>query len=92
MKKTTISVTEAARNFTACVNRVRYQDMTFVLLKNGLPVARLVPESDKVCLGRELADALEATELPVSEARSWRRDLQCAQRILRAPARRRTSI
>ena len=43
MKTTPISVTEAARNFADCVNRVRYQNMTFVLLKNGTPVARLVP-------------------------------------------------
>ena len=35
MRKTTISVTEAARNFADCVNRAHYQNVTFVLLKNG---------------------------------------------------------
>jgi hypothetical protein len=35
MKPTPISVTEAARNFADCVNRVRYQNMTFVLHKNA---------------------------------------------------------
>jgi prevent-host-death family protein len=43
MKKTNITVTEAARNFADCVNRAHYQHVTFVLLKNGEPVARLVP-------------------------------------------------
>jgi antitoxin (DNA-binding transcriptional repressor) of toxin-antitoxin stability system len=42
MKPIPISVTEAARNFANCVNSVRYQNVTFVLLKNGTPVARLV--------------------------------------------------
>ena len=45
MRETTISVTDAARNFADCVNRVRYQNVTFVLLRNGSPVARLVPEN-----------------------------------------------
>ena len=48
MKKTTITVTEAARNFADCVNRVHYQNQSFVLLKNGKPVAKLVPETDKM--------------------------------------------
>ena len=55
MKMTTISVTEAARNFADCVNRAHYQNVTFVLLKNGSPVARLVPDGEKVCTGRDLA-------------------------------------
>jgi antitoxin (DNA-binding transcriptional repressor) of toxin-antitoxin stability system len=49
VKKTTISVTEAARNFADCVNRSHYQNVTFVLLKNGVPFARLVPNHEKIC-------------------------------------------
>lgn len=63
MKTTVISVTEASRNFAECVNRVRYQNTTFVLLKNGTPVARLVPEQKKSCTGRELAEALRKVDL-----------------------------
>ena len=86
MKKTTISVTEAARNFADCVNRAHYQNVTFVLLKNGSPFARLVPHNEKVCLGRDLANVLAATELPDEEARAWRRDLQAARKkTLKAP-------
>ncbi len=86
MKKTRISVTEAARNFADCVNRAHYQNVTFVLLRNGQPVARLVPGNEKVCMGRDLAEALAETNLPENEARAWHRDLQAARKILKAPA------
>ncbi len=86
MKKTNITVTDAARNFADCVNRVHYQNVTFVLLKNGEPFARLVPDNEKVCDGRDLAEALAKTDLPESEARAWHRDLRTARRRLKAPA------
>jgi antitoxin (DNA-binding transcriptional repressor) of toxin-antitoxin stability system len=86
VKKTSISVTEAARNFADCVNRAHYQNVTFVLLKNGSPVARLVPDNEKVCFGRDLAEALAKTELSPGEARAWPRDLQAARRTLKKPA------
>jgi hypothetical protein len=50
-----ITVTKAARSFAGCINRVHYQDVSFVLLKNGTPVAQLVPNKEKVCSGRDLA-------------------------------------
>jgi antitoxin (DNA-binding transcriptional repressor) of toxin-antitoxin stability system len=86
MPKTVISVTEAARNFADCVNRAHYQNVTFILLKNGTPVARLVPDSEKVCLGRNLAEVLAATELVEDEARAWRADLEAARKTLKRPA------
>lgn len=43
MDEQKISVTLAARNFSECINRVRYQGTSFLLQKNGVPVARLVP-------------------------------------------------
>lgn len=86
MKKTSISLTEAARNFADCVNRVHYQNMTFVLLKNGEPVARLGPEDEKVCFGRDLAESLAKTELQASEAKAWHRELHSSRRRLKAPA------
>ena len=85
MKTTVISVTEAARNFADCVNRVHYQNVTFVLLKNGSPVARLVPEKKKVCTGPELAEALKRVDLSEAEARAWHRDLKAARKILKPP-------
>ena len=86
MKETALTVTEAARNFADCVNRAHYQNVTFVLLRNGEPVARLVPGNEKVCVGRDLAEALAGTDLPENEARAWHRDLQTASKTLKAPA------
>jgi prevent-host-death family protein len=88
MKKTHISVTEAARNFADCVNRVHYQNATFVLLKNGSPVARLVPADEKTCTGRELAEVLRTLELPMDEAIAWNRDLRKARKALKTPVDR----
>lgn len=85
MKKTSVSVIEAARNFADCANRAHYQNVTFVLLKNGKPFARLVPGNEKVCVGRALAEALAKTNLPRNEARAWRRDLLAARKTLKSP-------
>jgi len=83
MKKIPISVTEAARNFADCVNRAHYQDVTFVLLKNGVPVAQIAPNVNKVCKGRDLAALLAKTNLADSEAKAWRRDLVASRRGLK---------
>ena len=85
MKKTRISVTEAARNFADCVNRAHYQNVTFVLLKNGEPFARLIPDSERVCGGRDLAEALAKADLSENEAKAWGSDLRAARRALKAP-------
>jgi hypothetical protein len=66
------SVTQAARNFADCVNRVHYQNMTFVLLKNGVPFFRLTPDDHRECTGRRLAGVLGGARLTSSEARAWR--------------------
>jgi antitoxin (DNA-binding transcriptional repressor) of toxin-antitoxin stability system len=84
--KRTISVTDAARNFADCVNRAHYQHVTFILLKNGSPVARLVPDNEKVCTGRDLAAALAGVTLPQEEAAAWQRDLRNARNHLNAKA------
>jgi hypothetical protein len=65
-----ISLTEAARKFVDCVDRVHYQSMAFVLLKNGSSFARLVPEGERVCTGRDLAEALSQTKLSADEAKA----------------------
>ena len=85
MAKTTISVTEAARNFADCVNRAHYQNVTFVLLKNGSPVARIIPDNEKVCTGRELAEVVAKVELVPEEAAAWHEDLQNGRKTLRTP-------
>ena len=85
MKKVAITVTEATRNFADCVNRAHYQDTSFVLLKNGKPFAWLVPESERVCTGRDLAEALGKVGLSAGEAQAWHNDLAAARRRLSVP-------
>jgi len=78
-----ISVTEAARSFADCVNRAHYQKVTFVLLKGGSPVARIVPDEERVCTGADLSRALAGAKLSGSEASSWSRDLRDARSRLK---------
>ncbi|MBM3878107.1 MAG: hypothetical protein FJ387_00035 [Verrucomicrobia bacterium] len=86
MKRTTITVTEAARNFADCLNRAHYQRTTFVLLKGGRPFARIEPDSEPRCTGRDLAEALARVELTSKEASGWHRNLVAARDTLKTPA------
>jgi antitoxin (DNA-binding transcriptional repressor) of toxin-antitoxin stability system len=90
MSEKVITVTEAARNFAECVNRAHYQGMTFILHKNGVPVARIVPEGrKKPATGADLApalrDALRDVHLGEEEATAWLRDLEEARKNLPPP-------
>jgi antitoxin (DNA-binding transcriptional repressor) of toxin-antitoxin stability system len=78
-----ISVTDAARSFADCVNRAHYQKVTFVLLKGGSPVARIVPDEERVCTGADLSRALAGAKLSSREASSWSRDLRNARSRLK---------
>jgi antitoxin (DNA-binding transcriptional repressor) of toxin-antitoxin stability system len=86
MSSKSISVTEAARNFADCINRAHYQGTTFVLHKNGVPVAKIVPEERKPRTGREIAAALRVAlkdvHLGEEEATAWLRDLEEARKNL----------
>lgn len=85
MKTEVISVTEAARNFADCVNRAHYQGMTFVLVKNGMAVARIIPDQEKPPTGRELAAAMSKVKLSPANAKAWQRDLKRARKMLTSP-------
>ncbi|MDR3751990.1 MAG: type II toxin-antitoxin system prevent-host-death family antitoxin [Terracidiphilus sp.] len=63
MREQAISVTEAARNFSDCINRTRYQGTTFILHKNGVPVARIVPAEKKPGKAIKLTGTSSETEL-----------------------------
>ena len=86
MRSVSISVTEASRNFADCVNRAHYQDVTFVLLRNGSPVARLVPDNERVCSGRTLSEVLAKARLTDEQFKAWRRDLRASHKTLKAPS------
>jgi len=90
MSEKVISVTEAARNFADCINRAHYQGMTFILHKNGIPVARIVPEEGKKPrTGRDLApavrEALRDVHLGEEEATAWLKDLEDARKNILPP-------
>ena len=85
MKKTAITVTEAARNFADCINRVHFQSRIFVLVKNGKALARIVPETEKICTGHDLAEALAHVELSTSEAIAWSKENVQARKALKQP-------
>jgi hypothetical protein len=85
MKLKPITVTEAARNFAHCVNQVRYQSAGFVLMKNGKRFARLVPDGEKICTGRDLAEALGRDSLTPAESGTWQKDLAKARKSLKNP-------
>jgi len=80
MKNQTISLTEAARNFSECVNRVAYRGESFMLLRGRKAVAELRPAP----VGRRLGELAElmASLPPLSEGdpKSWNRDLVQARR------------
>lgn len=86
MSTKSISVTEAARNFADCINRAHYQGTTFVLHKNGVPVARIVPEEQKPRTGREIAAALRVAlkkvHLGKEEATAWLHDIEESRKNL----------
>jgi prevent-host-death family protein len=85
MSEQIITVTEAARNFSDCINRARYQGTTFVLHKNGVPVARIVPDRQKKNTGRAIAEALAKVRLTDEEFADWRHDLKAAREMLIPP-------
>jgi len=85
MSETVITVSEAARNLADCANRAHYQNETFVLVKNGVPLARLVPAGHRVCRGSDLAQALASADLSDEEARALNRGLEAAGKGLAPP-------
>ena len=86
MKEIRMSVTEAARHFADCVKRVHSEGVSIVLLRHGLPVARIVPDDKKRGTGKALAEALAKVDLPKEEAMVWHKELMAARRAL-MPAR-----
>ncbi|MDR7544705.1 MAG: type II toxin-antitoxin system Phd/YefM family antitoxin [Armatimonadota bacterium] len=78
---TKLSVTEAVRNFSEVIGRVRFKGERFVLLKGGKPVAELRP-ADTAALVRlsELPALLESLpHLDPGDADRFADDLETAR-------------
>ena len=85
MNEKTLTVDEAARGLAEWVNRAQDENMVFILVENGVPVARLVPERVKRCTAAELAEVLHDNPLPPDEASAWREDIRQSRQNLRPP-------
>ncbi|HEX4960977.1 MAG TPA: hypothetical protein VF173_09075 [Thermoanaerobaculia bacterium] len=60
-----VTATEAARNFSELLNRVRYGRETFVILRGGEAVGQLAPvEASPAPTLRDLVKFLKETEWP----------------------------
>ena len=82
-------MTVAARRFADCINRVRYQGTSFILHKNGVPVARIVPVgsipgTDLEQLAVALREVREA-DLQKGEAAAMSREVEEPGKISPAP-------
>ncbi len=79
--ETTVTVTEAARNFADIVNRAYYRQEATTLLKNGKPVARIVPAAANLNTGKEIAARMagKRPRLGLKEAEAFARDLEAAR-------------
>lgn len=74
--ESTLTVTEAARNFSDLINRVVYRGDAAILTRNGKPVARIVPEGLKKNTGRDLAEFWrKRAPMTTQEADSFSNDL-----------------
>lgn len=75
----TLTVTEAARNFADVVNRAYYRHEATTLLKNGKPVARIVPIAavSPMKTGKEIAAEMNENRprLEPEEVESFEADL-----------------
>lgn len=79
----TLSVTEAARNFSDLVSSVHYRGESALLLKGGRPMVRVVPARSPRT-GRELAALWpRLPQLSPEEAEAMARDLADARAALR---------
>ena len=78
----TMTVTEAARNFSELISRVHYRGESAMLLKGGNPVARVLP-AHRPRTGRDLAAIWgRLPHLSAKEAETFGLDIEKSRRSL----------
>jgi antitoxin (DNA-binding transcriptional repressor) of toxin-antitoxin stability system len=80
----TLSVTEASRSLSECVNRVYSRKESFAIVKLGVPYALLVPAVAAGCNSHELADDLAKASLPAEDRRDLAAKLRKGRRALKS--------
>lgn len=84
----TVTVTEAARNFSDFINRVHYQRESALLVKGGRPMVKVTP-AHRSSTAAELAELWPTlAHLTVAEATLLGDELEAARNRLPAPASR----
>ncbi len=82
----TITVTEAARNFSEVVNCAYYKGETTILLRSGQPVAKISPVGPMGCTGAWLADRLSmVSHLSAEGADAFADDVEVGRSELNTP-------
>jgi antitoxin (DNA-binding transcriptional repressor) of toxin-antitoxin stability system len=81
----TISVTDAARNFSDVINRIYYQRKSYLLTRGGMAVAQLTP-APELLTGARLATLWdERPRLDPGDAEAWEADLVTLRAGMRLP-------
>jgi antitoxin (DNA-binding transcriptional repressor) of toxin-antitoxin stability system len=62
--KSRISATEAVRNFSQIINRVRYRGESFVVERGGQPICEILPAGPPSFRGADLIGLLRALPKP----------------------------
>jgi antitoxin (DNA-binding transcriptional repressor) of toxin-antitoxin stability system len=62
--KSRISASEAARNFSELMNRIRYRGESFIVERGGKPVCEILPARPPKFTGAELARLLRSLPRP----------------------------
>lgn len=80
-----ISVTDAVRNFSDLINRIRYQRKSYLLTRGGTIVAQLTPALEPLT-GARLATLWEnRPRLDPDDAAAWEADLAALRAEMRPP-------
>ena len=78
-----LSVTEASRSFSDCVNRVYSRKETIAIARLGVPYALLVPAKPEGCNSHELAEDLAQTSLPAKDRRDFAKAVRNGRKSLK---------
>ncbi len=82
----TLTVTEAARNFSDLINRAFYRGESTRLIRSGEVVAKIVPVAGDTVLGCDLAERWDSLpHLSKREAESFAKDISDARDSVGAP-------
>ena len=81
----TLTATRLARNLSAELDRIEHQSEEVVIVRNGHPIARIIPGAPVMTALEALGDLYRT--LPDAEGAAWRRDARPGGGTLREERR-----